>query len=139
MPRFALNPEAVQALSAYLMTFRDPAIDSLPEPQGDHDTGNSIYRESQCIVCHVTKEDTQGNPIGGVVGPDLRKIGNKVNERWLDEYRGWVYGLGYGAQLGVGVTTVVSSAGTYVAMAAAFLVERPVAGAVIVSGRFTWA
>src|SRR5438270_863139 len=23
----------------------------------------------------------------------------QVNERWLDEYRGWVYGLGYGAQL----------------------------------------
>jgi mono/diheme cytochrome c family protein len=86
MPRFALNPEAVQSLSAYLMTFRDPAIDSLPEPQGDHDTGNSIYRESQCIVCHVTKEDTQGNPIGGVVGPDLRKIGNKVNERWLASF-----------------------------------------------------
>ena len=56
----------------------------------------------------------------------------QVNERWLDEYRGWVYGLGYGAQLGVGVTTVVSSAGTYVAMAAAFLAERPAAGAVIV-------
>ena len=56
----------------------------------------------------------------------------QVNERWLDEYRGWVYGLGYGAQLGVGLTTVVSSAGTYVAMAAAFLTERPAAGALIV-------
>jgi hypothetical protein len=56
----------------------------------------------------------------------------QVNERWLDEYRGWVYGLGYGAQLGVGVTTIVSSAGTYVAMAAAFLAERPATGAVIV-------
>src|ERR1700686_1677931 len=22
----------------------------------------------------------------------------QVNERWLDEYRGWVYGLGYGSQ-----------------------------------------
>ena len=54
----------------------------------------------------------------------------QVNERWLDEYRGWVYGLGYGAQLGVGITTVVSSAGTYVAMAAALLAERPVAGAI---------
>src|SRR5437660_11825965 len=31
----------------------------------------------------------------------------QVNERWLDEYRGWVYGLGFGAQLGLGVTTVV--------------------------------
>jgi hypothetical protein len=55
----------------------------------------------------------------------------QVNERWLDEYRGWVYGLGYGAQLGLGVTTVVSSAGTYVAMSATFLTERPAAGALI--------
>src|SRR5690242_20034923 len=23
----------------------------------------------------------------------------QVDERWLDRYRGWVYGLGYGAQL----------------------------------------
>ena len=45
----------------------------------------------------------------------------QVNERWLDEYRGWVYGLGFGAQLGLGVTTVVSSAATYVALLAAFL------------------
>src|SRR5437588_11810832 len=25
----------------------------------------------------------------------------QVNERWLDEYRGWVYGLGFGGQLGL--------------------------------------
>jgi hypothetical protein len=56
----------------------------------------------------------------------------QVNERWLDESRGWVYGFGYGAQLGLGVTTVVSSAGTYVALVAAFLAPRPAAGAVIV-------
>jgi hypothetical protein len=62
-----------------------------------------------------------------VPGPD-----RQVNERWLDEYRGWVYGLGYGAQLGLGVTTVVSSAGTYIAIAAAFLAGRPAVGAVIV-------
>ncbi len=34
---------------------------------------------------------------------------------------GWVYGLGFGAQLGIGLTTVVSSAATYVALVAAFL------------------
>jgi hypothetical protein len=56
----------------------------------------------------------------------------QVNERWLDEYRGWVYGLGYGAQLGLGITTVVSSAGTYVALLAAFLAPEPAAGALIV-------
>ena len=55
----------------------------------------------------------------------------QVNERWLDEYRGWVYGLGYGVQLGLGLTTIVSSAATYAAFAAAFL-AGPAGGATIV-------
>jgi hypothetical protein len=55
----------------------------------------------------------------------------QVNERWLDEYRGWVYGLGYGAQLGLGITTVVSSAATYVALIAAFLAGDPGRGALV--------
>lgn len=55
----------------------------------------------------------------------------QVNEQWLDRYRGWVYGLGFGAQLGVGVSTIVTSAGTYVALLAALLSARPAAGAVI--------
>ncbi len=55
----------------------------------------------------------------------------QVDERWLDEFRGWVYGLGYGAQLGLGVSTVVSSAATYAALLAALLCADPGAGAVI--------
>jgi hypothetical protein len=56
----------------------------------------------------------------------------QVDERWLHQYRGWVYGLGYGTQLGLAVTTVVSSAATYVALWAAFLTAGPGAGALIV-------
>jgi hypothetical protein len=55
----------------------------------------------------------------------------QVDERWLDRYRGWVYGLGYGAQLGVGVATVVSSAATYVAIGAALLSSDALRGAVV--------
>jgi hypothetical protein len=55
----------------------------------------------------------------------------QVNERWLDEFRGWVYGLGFGAQLGLGITTVVSSAATYVALLAAFLTGSALGGAVV--------
>ena len=55
----------------------------------------------------------------------------QVNERWLDQFRGWVYGLGFGAQLGVGVTTIVSSAATYVALLAAFLTGDPSRGALV--------
>jgi hypothetical protein len=63
---------------------------------------------------------------GAVPGPR-----RQVNERWLDRYRGWVYGVGYGAQLGLGVTTVVSSAATYATFAAAVL-AGPAGGAIIV-------
>src|SRR5579884_2923124 len=49
----------------------------------------------------------------------------QVNERWLDEFRGWVYGAGFGAQLGLGATTVVASAATYVALVAAALSASP--------------
>ncbi|MGI8712154.1 MAG: hypothetical protein ACR2NR_03025 [Solirubrobacteraceae bacterium] len=63
---------------------------------------------------------------GAVPGPR-----RQVDERWLDRYRGWVYGLGYGAQLGLGVTTFITSAATYVALACALLGVRAAAGAVI--------
>jgi hypothetical protein len=62
----------------------------------------------------------------GVPGPR-----RQVDERWLDRYRGWVYGLGYGAQLGAGLATVITSAATYAAIAAAFLTADPGPGALI--------
>lgn len=33
----------------------------------------------------------------------------QVDERWLNAYRGWVYGLGFGVQLGLGFVTVVNT------------------------------
>jgi hypothetical protein len=56
----------------------------------------------------------------------------QVNERWREQYRGWVWGSAYGAQLGLGVSTVVLSAATYVALAAAFLAAGAGGGALIV-------
>lgn len=37
----------------------------------------------------------------------------QVDENWLTRYRGWVYGLGFGVQLGVGFATYVKSSLTY--------------------------
>src|SRR5947209_726276 len=44
----------------------------------------------------------------------LPRLRRQVDERWLTEFRGWVVGLGFGAQLGAGVVTVVPSAATWV-------------------------
>ena len=45
----------------------------------------------------------------------------QVDEDWLTRYRGVVYGFGYGAQLGLGVVTIVTSASTYAVLALALL------------------
>jgi hypothetical protein len=37
----------------------------------------------------------------------------QVDENWLHRYRDWVYGGGYGLQLGLGAVTIVTSAATY--------------------------
>lgn len=55
----------------------------------------------------------------------------QVDERWRERYRGWVWGGGYGIQLGLGVTTVVLSAATYLAFWAAFLSASALRGAMI--------
>ena len=50
---------------------------------------------------------------GGLALPSWRR---QVDEQWLTRYRGWVYGLGFGVQLGLGVVTIVTSATTYAAV-----------------------
>ena len=49
----------------------------------------------------------------GVTGRRLPSWRRQVDERWLSGYRGWVYGVGFGAQLGFGVVTIVTSATVY--------------------------
>ncbi len=52
----------------------------------------------------------------------------QVDEDWLTRYRGWVYGGGFGVQLGLGLVTVVTSAATYAAVALMLLTQSPLAG-----------
>jgi cytochrome c biogenesis protein CcdA len=55
----------------------------------------------------------------------------QVNERWIGHYRGWVYGAGFGAQLGAGIATYVVSWGVYAVFLAEVLIGSPVAGAAV--------
>src|SRR4051794_32336867 len=66
--------------------------------------------------------------LAGLRPPSSRR---QVNENWLGRYRGWVYGVGYGGQLGVGVATIVTTAATYAALALAFVCGSPSLGALI--------
>ena len=55
----------------------------------------------------------------------------QVDERWLHRYRGWVYGLGFGAQLGVAVATVVTASAVYLVLVGEALAPSALAGAAI--------
>lgn len=48
-----------------------------------------------------------------IAGLRLPSIHRQVNEDWLTTYRSWVYGGGWGFQLGFGLMTIVPSASIY--------------------------
>jgi len=52
----------------------------------------------------------------------------QVDEAWRETYRGWVYGGGFGFQLGLGVVTIVSSAATLALLSLALLTQSVVGG-----------
>ncbi len=66
--------------------------------------------------------------LGGLRLPTVRR---QVNQDWIALYRGWVVGLGFGFQLGLGVVTIVTTSTVYVMLLAAFLSGRAAAGALI--------
>lgn len=66
-----------------------------------------------------------------VLGLGLPTVRRQVNEDWLRRYRGWVYGVGFGFQLGLGFTTIVSLSAVYLAFGAALLSESAFWGALI--------
>jgi hypothetical protein len=66
-----------------------------------------------------------------VPGLHLPTVHRQVDEDWLRRYRGWVYGAGYGFQLGLGVVTIVTTSATYAALAASLLSGSVASGAAI--------
>jgi hypothetical protein len=58
----------------------------------------------------------------------------QVNESWLDEFRSWVYGGGFGWQIGVGLATYVTTAAVYLMLALAALTGEPAVAFAIVTG-----
>src|SRR4051794_41008151 len=52
--------------------------------------------------------------LGGLRLPTVHR---QVDKDWLDRYRGWVVGAGFGLQLGLGVVTIVTTSAVYLTFA----------------------
>ncbi|MCC5953406.1 MAG: hypothetical protein JJU45_15040 [Acidimicrobiia bacterium] len=60
--------------------------------------------------------------VGGVRLPGHTR---QVNELWFGRYRAWVYGGGFGWQIGVGLATFITTAAVYVVVVAAVVSGSP--------------
>ena len=95
MPQFHLTEQELRALSAYLSTQRakpiepyhfDPRVVSALGKQPDlADQGEVRFRQMFCSTCHSLAVTRAGETklIGGDIGPELTKVGSKVNADWL--------------------------------------------------------
>lgn len=104
----------VGALFGGLVLGAGLALLAIPIPST---TFTSVLALAVLIVCAVW--DLRGSKV-----PSLER---QVDEDWLSRYRGWVYGVGYGFQLGVGFVTFVKSALVYGFAVAAILAGSPLA------------
>jgi hypothetical protein len=99
------------------------------------------------LVGGLVPEDVRGSPVVlvlvavllaagllldlGIRGRRLPSWRRQVDEAWLGRYRGWVVGTGFGAQLGVGVVTIVTSSTTYAVLLLSALSGTVAVGALL--------
>ena len=87
MPNFKLSDPDARDISAFLIASSTPLPgDAAPVPPSktspDPTAGASLYGESFCASCHAV-QNAAGNVVGGNVGPELTRVGNKVKPEWL--------------------------------------------------------
>lgn len=88
------------------------ALSAIPVPSTAVTSGAALFVLVICAIWDLT-------------GSRVPSLERQVDETWLSRYRGWVYGVGYGFQLGVGFVTFVKSALTYGFAIAAVLSGSP--------------
>jgi len=67
----------------------------------------------------------------GVGGLHLPTVHRQVDEAWRTRYRGWVWGLGFGLQLGTGVVPIVTTSLVFATWVAAALTGDARAGVAV--------
>jgi mono/diheme cytochrome c family protein len=95
MPKFRLKEDEIKALSAFLSVQKtkpldpykiSPAVLATWSKKPDLiSQGEVRFRQMMCTTCHSLAVTRAGETklIGGNIGPELTKVGSKVNEPWL--------------------------------------------------------
>ena len=91
-------------------------------------SGDALVAVAAVLAAVTLASDLQ---LGGFRLPSHTR---QVNETWLDQFRSWVYGGGFGWQIGVGLATYVTTAAVYLMVGLAALTASPLAAFAIVTG-----
>jgi mono/diheme cytochrome c family protein len=89
MPNFQLSDQDATDISAFLIAQSKPSpaarVQLKPASENtsvDATQAATLYGTSFCASCHAVQNDA-GNLVGGTVGPELTRAGNKLNPDWL--------------------------------------------------------
>lgn len=91
MPNFQLNDQDAADISAFLIAQSKPSpaasvqIRAAAASTADATQAATLYGASFCSSCHAVQNDA-GNLVGGTVGPELTRVGSKVNPDWLHRW-----------------------------------------------------
>jgi cytochrome c1 len=91
MPNYKLSDADASDISAFLISSSTPragdtaAVEVKSTASPDPSAGASLYGESFCASCHAV-QNAAGNVVGGDVGPELTRIGNKAKPEWLQAW-----------------------------------------------------
>ncbi|MFZ0954498.1 MAG: c-type cytochrome [Candidatus Sulfotelmatobacter sp.] len=89
MPNFKLSEDDARDVSAFLIANSTPQAGDTAtlaaKASPDSAAGASLYGESFCASCHAV-QNAAGNLVGGDVGPELTRVGNKVKPEWLQAW-----------------------------------------------------
>jgi cytochrome c1 len=89
MPNFKVSDADARDISAFLIASSTSVpgdnVTLSAKSSSDPTAGASLYGESFCASCHAV-QNAAGNVVGGVVGPELTRIGSKVKPQWLQAW-----------------------------------------------------
>ncbi len=89
MPNFKLSDDDTRDISAFLIANSTPVpgdtVTLSAKASSDPAAGASLYGESFCASCHAV-QNAAGNMVGGNIGPELTRVGNKVKPEWLQAW-----------------------------------------------------
>jgi mono/diheme cytochrome c family protein len=91
MPNFQLSDQDATDISAFLIAQSKPLagasvpVKAATAGPGDPTQAATLYGASFCSSCHAVQNEA-GNMVGGTLGPELTRVGSKVNPDWLHRW-----------------------------------------------------